>query len=163
MESRDMLRGKRVLIVDDEQDVLDTLKDLLSVCEIKVATTFEEAKKLLETQSFDIAILDIMGVQGYRLLEIARDKKVMAVMLTANALSVADTAKSYKKGAASFIPKEEMVNIVTFLNDILEAKEQGKHFWWRWLDRFAFYYDKKFGSDWRSSDKDFWEDFPHYM
>ena len=163
MESRDMLRGKRVLIVDDEQDVLDTLKDLLSVCEIKVATTFEEAKKLLETQSFDIAILDIMGVQGYRLLEIARDKKVMAVMLTANALSVADTAKSYKKGAASFIPKEEMVNIVTFLNDILEAKEQGKHFWWRWLDRFASYYDKKFGSDWKSSDKDFWEDFPHYM
>ena len=87
----------------------------------------------------------------------------MAVMLTANALSVADTAKSYKKGAASFIPKEEMVNIVTFLNDILEAKEQGKHFWWRWLDRFASYYDKKFGSDWKSSDKDFWEDFPHYM
>jgi len=163
MESRDLLRGKRVLIVDDEQDVLDTLKDLLSVCEIKAVTTFEEAKKLLETQSFDIAILDIMGVQGYRLLEIARDKKVMPVMLTANALSVNDTVKSYRKGAASFVPKEEMVNIVTFLNDILEAKEQGKHFWWRWLDRFAFYYDKKFGSDWKSSDKDFWEDFPHYM
>jgi len=163
MENRDLLRGKRVLIVDDEQDVLDTLKDLLSVCEIKDAITFEEAKKLLETQSFDIAILDIMGVQGYRLLEIARDKKVMAVMLTANALSVDDTVKSYRKGAASFIPKEEMVNIVAFLNDILEAKEQGKHFWWRWLDRFASYYDKKFGSDWKSSEKDFWEDFPHYM
>jgi len=163
MESRDLLRGKRVLIVDDEPDVLDTLKDLLSVCEIKDATTFEEAKKLLETQSFDITILDIMGVQGYRLLEIARDKKVMAVMLTANALSVDDTVKSYRKGAASFIPKEEMVNIVAFLNDILEAKEQGKHFWWRWLDRFASYYDKKFGSDWKSSEKDFWEDFPHYM
>ena len=71
-------------------------------------------------------------------------KKVIAVMLTANALSVEDTMKSFKKGAASYVPKEEMGNITTFLDDILEAKEKGKHFWWRWFERLGSYYEKHF-------------------
>ena len=106
-----------------------------------------------------MAILDIMGVDGYQLLEIATERKVIPVMLTAHALSVEDTKKSFKGGAASYVPKEEMANIATFLNDIFDAKEQGKSFWWRWLDRFASYYDKKFGPDWKEKDEDFWEKF----
>ena len=107
--------------------------------------------------------MDIMGVDGYELLEIANRRKVIAVMLTAHALSPQDTVKSYKEGAASYIPKEEMTNIVTFLNDILEAKEKGKNFWWRWYDRLASYYDNKFGPEWQEHDKEFWEKFPHYI
>lgn len=83
---------------------------------------------------------------------------MIPVMLTAHALSVDDTIKSYKEGAACYVPKEEMGNITTFLNDVLEAKEKGKSFWWRWLDRFASYYDGKFGPNWRDKDKEFWED-----
>ena len=60
-----------------------------------------------------------MGVDGYKLLEIATGRKVIPVMLTANALSVDDTVKSYKEGAASYVPKEEMTNIATYLNDIV--------------------------------------------
>ena len=30
-----------------------------------------------------------------------------------------------------------------------EAKEKGKSYWWRWLDRFASYYDRKYDPDWR--------------
>ena len=40
-----------------------------------------------------------------------------------------------------------------------EAKEQGKSLWWRWLDRFASYYDRKFGPDWQIKDKEFWKKF----
>ena len=155
----DWVNNKRVLIVDDEPDVLESLAELLPMCDVVKATNFEEAKDLLQTQYFDIAILDIMGVDGYKLLEIADERKVIPVMLTAHALSVEDTMKSYKGGAASYVPKEEMANIVTYLNDILEAKEQGKSAWWRWLDRFAAYYDKKFGPDWKKEDKDFWKKF----
>ena len=163
MTDTDRLQGKKVLIVDDEPDVLDTLEELLEMCEVVKASTFEEASKMLENEYFDIAILDIMGVNGYRLLDIARKKEIVAVMLTAHALSTEDTVKSFKKGASSYIPKEEMQNITTYLNDILEAKEEGKHAWWRWLDRFSEYYAKKFSPNWKDKDKDFWENFPFYI
>lgn len=162
MTEKSLLDNKRVLIVDDEPDVLETLEDLLPMCDVVKAFTFEEAKELLETQYFHIAILDIMGVDGYKLLEIANKREVIAVMLTAHALSPEHTVKSYKEGAASYIPKEEMANITTFLNDILEAKEKGKNFWWRWLDRMCSYYDEKFGPDWQKKDEDFWRKF-NYM
>jgi len=137
MSEKSLLDGKKILIVDDEPDVLESLEELLPMCDVVKASTFNEAKELLESQYFDMAVLDIMGVDGYKLLEIAKDRKVIAVMLTAHALSVDDTVKSYKDGAASYVPKDEMVNIAVFLEDILEAKEKGGNFWWRWLDRLA--------------------------
>jgi len=159
----DLLHGKRILIVDDEPDVLGTLEALLPMCDAVKATTFEEAKKRLEAEHFDIAILDIMGVDGYTLLEIAIEKKVIPVMLTAHALSVEGTVKSFKKGAASYVPKEKMADITTYLHDILEAQEKGKSLMWRWLDRLDFYYEKKFGLDWKKDDKEFWEKFPYWI
>jgi len=151
------LKFKRLLIVDDEPDILETLEELLPMCDVVKASSFEEAKDLLEVQYFDIAVLDIMGVDGYKLLEIANKRRVMAVMLTAHALSPEETVKSYKEGAAYYVPKEKMSEITTYLNDILEAKEQGKNFWSRWLDRFALYYNERFGPDWKDTEKDFWK------
>ena len=55
-----------------------------------------------------MAILDIMGVNGYKLLDIANDKKIPTAMLTAHALTPKDIVKSYKKGAAFYIPKDKM-------------------------------------------------------
>lgn len=162
MSNHNLLRYKRILIVDDEPDVLDTLEQILSMCDVVKASTFDEAKELLETQYFDIAILDIMGVDGYKLLEIAKQREVIPVMLTAHALSPDNLAKSYKEGAASYVPKEEMANITTFLNDILEAKEQGKSVWWRWLDRLGAYFDRKFGPKWQEGDEDLLEKFSKY-
>lgn len=162
MSNTDLLNYKRVLIVDDEPDVLDSLEELLPMCDVVRASSFEEAKDLLETQYFDIAILDIMGVDGYKLLDIAKQREVIPVMLTAHALSPDNLAKSYREGAASYVPKEEMANITTFLNDILEAKEQGKSVWWRWLDRLGAYFDKKFGPSWQMADEDLLEKFSKY-
>ncbi|MBW2209159.1 MAG: response regulator [Deltaproteobacteria bacterium] len=149
MTNENLLEGKRVLIVDDEPDVLETLVDLLPMCDVVKASTFDEAKNLLETQYFDMAILDIMGVQGYELLKISNEKRVIGVMLTANAMTPDNVVKSYEEGAASFVPKEEMANITTFLIDIFEAEEKGKSLWWRWFDRLADYFDNKFGPDWQ--------------
>ena len=151
------LKFKRLLIVDDEPDILETLEELLPMCDVVKASSFEEAKDLLAVQYFDIAVLDIMGVDGYKLLEIANKRKIMAVMLTAHALSPEETAKSYKEGAAYYVPKGKMSEITTYLNDILEAKEQGKNFWSRWLDRFTLYYNERFGPDWKDTEKDFWK------
>ena len=162
MSGASILDGKSVLIVDDEPDVLATLEQLLPMCRISKALSFSEAKELLETHPFDIAILDIMGVEGYKLLELANKRKVIAVMLTAHAFSVEDTVRSFKGGAASYVPKEKMSDIVTYLSDILEAREKEKNLWWRWLERLNDYYDKVFGPDWQNKDKEFWEKFRKY-
>ena len=82
----DSLTGKRILIVDDEPDILETLSELLSQCIIDTATSCDAAKQLLAEKTFDAAILDIMGVNGYDLLELCRQKQIPAVMLTAHAL-----------------------------------------------------------------------------
>ena len=160
--AKDLLEGKRVLLVDDEPDVLDTLVDLLPMCETVKASNFKAAKDFLETEYFDLAILDIMGVEGYQLLEIANQRKVTAVMLTAHALSPENIVKSFKEGAASYLPKEEMVNIASFLNDVFEAQQKGKNTWVRWYDRMGSFFEKKFGSKWQDDDKEFWEKFPFY-
>ena len=155
---KNLLNGKRILVVDDEPDVLTTLEQVLSACTVHTALRFQEAKELLETQYFDFVILDIMGVDGYRLLEIAKAREMTAVMLTAHALSPDDALRSFKEGAASYVPKEEMANIVTFLEDILEAKQRRKHPWWRWFGRLGSYFDKRFGPGWKDKDKDYWKD-----
>jgi len=160
MSAESELQGKRVLIVDDEPDVLDSLEEILSMCEVVKAGDHETAANYLNAQPFDFAVLDIMGVDGYGLLEKANEKGITAVMLTAHALSVEDTVKSYKEGAASYVPKEKISDLPQMLSDILEARKRGKHFWWRWLDRMGSFYDKRFGPDWQEQDREFWE--KHY-
>ena len=56
MERKSLLDGKKVLIVDDEPDILDTLEDLLPMCRVVKASSFEEAETLLDSQNFDLAI-----------------------------------------------------------------------------------------------------------
>ena len=125
MPGETRLKGKRILVVDDEPDILDTLENLLPMCEVEKAGTFESAKERIESRPFDIAILDIMGVDGYKLLDLAKKKGIIPVMLTAHALSVDDTIRSFKSGAASYLPKDQMKDIDVYLQDILEAKEKG--------------------------------------
>ncbi len=60
MEEYSLLQGKRVLLVDDEADVLEALEELLSMCEVFKANTFEAAREYLTTQYFDLAVLDIV-------------------------------------------------------------------------------------------------------
>ncbi len=160
MSDHTLLDGKKILIVDDEADVLEILEELLEMCDVVKASTFEDAKNLLESQPFDMAILDIMGVDGYGLLEIANKKGIPAVMLTAHAFTPGNLLRSIKEGADSYLPKEEMVNIATFLNDVLEAIEKGKSPWGPWQKKLpTSYFERRWGAAWQDTDKDFWEKF----
>jgi DNA-binding NtrC family response regulator len=156
------LENKKILIVDDEPDVLDSLEELLDMCTVVRAESFEEADRLLQEQQFDIAILDIMGVDGYQLLETANKKDIVTVMLTAHALSPENIKKSYLGGACSYIPKEEMINIETFLLDVLAAKKKGENPWTSWYRRLGSFCEKKFGKDWDKDEKEFWEKMIYY-
>ncbi len=160
MAENKLLEGKRILAVDDEQDVLDTLVDLLPMCEMVTASSFEEARELLESRQFDLVILDIMGVDGYGLLDIATRKKIPVVMLTAHAWSPDNLMRSFKEGAVSYLPKEELANISDYLNDVLTAQKEGRNPWESWHDRLpASYFEKRWGAAWKDTDRQFWETF----
>jgi len=160
MADTSLLEGKRVLIVDDEQDVLEILEELLRMCHVVSASRFDTAKEYLETQDFDIAILDIMGVDGYSLLEMAVRKNIPAVMLTAHAFTPDNLVRSIREGAASYLPKEEISRIVEFLEGVLEARKKGISPWEPWAEKLpSSYFEKRFGAMWRASDKKFLEEF----
>ena len=160
MSDKKLLDGKRVLAVDDEQDVLDTLVDLLPMCEMVTALSFEEAKELLESQPFDMVILDIMGVDGYGLLDIATRKNIPAVMLTAHAWSPDNLVRSIKEGAVAYLPKEELTNITDYLVDVLTAQKEGRNPWESWHERLpASYFERRWGAAWKDADREFWDTF----
>jgi DNA-binding NtrC family response regulator len=147
------LKGKKILIVDDEPDVLEALSELLDMCEIDYARNFETAEKLLDENSYDAAILDIMGVKGYDLLELATERDLPALMLTAHAFSPDHLVKSIRKGAFSYIPKVEMVDIAIYLDDTIQAKLEDNRKSQIWFRKLKPIFDKKFGSDWLSQYK----------
>jgi DNA-binding response OmpR family regulator len=162
MEPEKMLKGKRVLIVDDEPDVLELLTELLDMCKLDPASSFEEAKELLENNYYHIAVLDIMGVQGYELLEIANKREIPALMLTAHAISEEHLKKSIQKGASFYAPKDEINNIATFVADVLEAKEKNRNVWAKWYERLSGFCDRRFGPNWREQDPEFWDSIIKY-
>ena len=147
MDNRKILEGKKLLIVDDEQDVIETLKDLLDTCTIDTAADFQTAEKLLNQNKYDVAILDIMGVKGYDLLEIANKNGVPALMLTAHALSPDDFGKSISGGAKAYIPKEKMTEIAVFVADLIKA-QRGDEKPYKWFSRLKSFFEQRFGKDW---------------
>jgi CheY-like chemotaxis protein len=155
----DVLKDKRILIVDDEPDILETLKELLDMCIIDSAPNLETAQKFLKNKTYDVAILDIMGVDGYGLLELTNKRGIPAIMLTAHALSADNLVKSIKEGAQSYLPKDQMADISTYLAEIIAAGEKSAGKSRKWLDRLMPFFDKKFGSAWQDQHKEFWEEY----
>ena len=153
-----ILKGKKILIVDDEPDILETITDLLDMCISVTAKDFSTAANALKNSTYDLAILDIMGVDGFKLLEIASKNKIPALMLTAHALSADNLVTSVKGGAYAYIPKEELVKIEEYLIDIFKSQEKKikPHGWYRKLLPF---FNKSFGENWKEKDPEFWRNF----
>ena len=140
--TKNILRGKRILAVDDEPDVLDVLEEELDMCEVHKSTSYETAIEKLRIYDYDLAILDIMGVNGFELLAKTVAKGIPSVMLTANALSADTLKKSFKGGAHFFLPKEKIGDLEEILAEIV--KRAGKPIWAKMFGRFAPYFSKRF-------------------
>lgn len=159
MASEDILKGKKILAVDDEPDILDTLEEILEDCDVDKATSFESAKQMLQSKVYDAAILDIMGVRGFDLLEIAIDKKIPALMLTAHGLNPDNLVGSIRLGAKSYIPKDKMHEIDIYLKEIFLAQEKGIEKSGNWFARLSSFFDQRFGHGWKNKEKKFWKEF----
>lgn len=150
MGSAHLLQDKIILVVDDEPDVLDTLAEQLDMCTIHKARNYNIALQLMASYSFDIVILDIMGVDGFELLKHAVARGFPTVMLTAHALTPEALKKSIKLGAVSFLPKEKMSEIGSYLEDVVLGG--GKSAWEKLFDKLGSFFNKRFGPDWKERD-----------
>ncbi|MBT3387963.1 MAG: response regulator [Desulfobacula sp.] len=156
---QNILENKKVLVVDDEPDILETLEELLYMCSVDTASTFEAAIDFLKANTYDVAVLDIMGVKGYDLLEATNRMNIPSLMLTAHALTPDNLKQSIEKGADAYVPKDKLADISIFLEDVLAAREKGKKSNIKWFSLLEPMFDKLFGEGWKKTDKDFWNEF----
>ena len=158
-ETESFLKGIRILAVDDEEDILESIEDILDESIIDSARDYASAAKKIKTGKYDLVILDIMGVNGLKLLEESVDRGFPAVMLTAHSVSVETLMESIQKGAISYLPKEKLSELDDLLNAILGAYKRGEPPWRMLFEKLGDYFDRRFGPDWKGKDREFWSEF----
>jgi two-component system response regulator AtoC len=100
----------RVLIVDDERNIRESLKKYLSLegIDSQGAETGEEALNCLEKEAFDAVILDLRlpGISGQEVLTWIRDRGIPAPVLMISAHGqIADAVEALKAGARDYLVK----------------------------------------------------------
>ncbi len=155
MSEYEILKNKRILAVDDESDVLEVIQEELHECGCIVTTAqdYTTAKDLISDGDYDLVILDIMGVNGFALLEACTKEKIPASMLTAHAVNVESLNLAIKLGAVSFLPKEELGRLPELLEEIFQALAEGKSHWQRLFQRLGPYFKEKLGVVWDDMEK----------
>jgi len=156
-----ILNGKLILAVDDEQDVLSVLEEeIKEACpdsRFDKASTYEEAVARMISLTYDVVILDIMGVRGFDLLELAVSRKFPVAMLTAHALTPEALKRSFEMGARAYLPKEKLGEIVPFLEDVL--KYEYLPGWKRLLGKLEGFFNERWGPTWKKSEEKFWKEY----
>lgn len=117
----------KILIVDDDSRILKLLKQFLCKNNFSVSTANStiEAKKLLDSDTFDLVILDVMlpEITGIEFAETirARENFIPIVMLTALA-EPQDRIRGLEAGASDYItkpfePKELLLRINNLISN----------------------------------------------
>ena len=160
-----ILDGKSILAVDDEPDVLEILEEeIKEVCPnstFEKASTYEQAVERMVLLTYDVVILDIMGVRGFDLLELAQTRNFPVVMLTAHALTPEALKRSYEMGARAYLPKEKLGEIVPLLEDVLRYENLPG--WRRLLEKMEGFFNERWGQHWKKRDEKFWKEFEEKM
>jgi CheY-like chemotaxis protein len=101
----------RVLIVDDERDVVELMNDALSRnvdCRLVSACNYAEAHRVLQTQSVDLLVVDLQlpDGDGAELLATLRKRHPLAsaIVVTGNP-SLDDAVSALRHGAVDFLAK----------------------------------------------------------
>jgi DNA-binding NtrC family response regulator len=105
----------RILIIDDEQAIRETLKEILEYekYEVEEATDGSDALNKLKESSFDIALCDIKmpKMDGIELLDHVVSEEILTQFIMISAHGTIDTAvEATKKGAYDFIQKPPDLN-----------------------------------------------------
>lgn len=150
-----ILNDLAILVVDDEPDILETVEDELYMCILHKAENYKTALEYLLSYTYDIVILDIMGVNGFELLKVSVERGFPTVMLTAHSLTPDTLKKSIQLGAVFFMPKETLPELRYFLEELVENKFIPG--WMSFFERLGVYFNKYFGPNWKEKDRFFKE------
>jgi len=105
-----MTNKSKILIVDDEIRMLDSLKELLSGqdCEIHTRNSGAEAIDCLILGNFDVVLLDIVmpGIDGFMVMDHIKSQNPNTSVILMTGHSTVDSAiAALRKGAYDYIKK----------------------------------------------------------
>ncbi len=133
----------RILIIDDEKIVANSIKRVLEQPdrEIYTATTYQEAKKLLDQISIDLILLDykLGQTNGLAVLDELAElyPDILVIMITAYG-NIEIAVKAMKYGAYDFIQKKEEPEFIRFTVqralEKLRLKKEVENLRFAWLN-----------------------------
>ena len=142
--------------MDDEPDVLETIVEVLEGCRVSTAANYDKGLELLSREKYDMVILDIMGVKGLHLLDVAVSRDVPSVMLTAPAFNPHYILESMQRGAISYFPKEDLANLDRLLAELFDIMERGASPWRHTMKRLAPLLYERCPPDWKRECRGLW-------
>ena len=118
----------RVLLVDDEKDFLEIMTERMSVRDIEVWTTTstEDALKLIEENTFDAVVMDMMmpEMNGFSALKLIKKMKpeMQIIFLTGN-VPEAKCIEAIRLGALDVIEKPADIDaLIDIIRNIKASK-----------------------------------------
>lgn len=113
----------KICIVEDEESIANLIRMSLSQYGYSCTCIYDglEAADLLERETFDLLLLDIMlpGADGYALLEYSKSLNIPTIFLTAKT-DVNDRVKGLRMGAEDYISKPfEIAELVARVEVVL--------------------------------------------
>jgi len=117
----------KVLLVDDEQDFLETLSSRLEMRGLKVSavTSGEQAISEAKQQDYDAIIVDLSmpGIDGLETLKrIKADNPTAEIIMLTGHASIQSGVEAMKLGAGDFLQKP--VELTELMEKIGEAKDK---------------------------------------
>lgn len=118
---------ERVLLIDDDKDFLEVMKERLEArgLEVGTADSAEYALERIEKELYDVVLLDLQmpGIDGIKTLKLIKEKHeaLQVIMLTGHA-TVDKGVEAIKQGAMDFIEKPADIDVLS--EKIKKAKEK---------------------------------------
>jgi len=121
------MKGKKVLLVDDEEDFVSTLAERLQLRGIHAYTAMsgEEAINLVETEPPDVVFLDLFmpGLGGLEVLKRIKEKypRIQVILFTGQGYTE-DETKGMELGAFDYMVKPIMIeDLIEKMNEALKS------------------------------------------
>jgi len=113
----------KIFIVEDEKPISDLLRMSLTKAGYECKCAFDgiEAADILETERFDLILLDVMlpGADGFELMEYIRHLDMPVIFITAKNM-VEDRVRGLRMGAEDYIVKPfEIIELLARIETVL--------------------------------------------